>query len=105
MGVFTSLFHPSASFRTSSRSRFESVDWRGVGLLVLSGGMNEHELARMMAKKEVLRVSGVVESTLWRWEKQGLSPRRRQIGPGRVAWREDAVCAWLDSSPSTGEAA
>ena len=31
-----------------------------------------------------------------RLEAQGAFPRRLQIGPGRVAWRETEVLGWLD---------
>ena len=31
-----------------------------------------------------------------RLEARGVFPRRLQIGPGRVAWRESEIFAWLD---------
>jgi prophage regulatory protein len=32
-----------------------------------------------------------------RLEKQGLFPRRVQVGPGRVAWLESEVDAWIEA--------
>ena len=36
-------------------------------------------------------------STLVRWEKLGLFPRRRRIGPNRIAYLESEIKDWLES--------
>lgn len=36
-------------------------------------------------------------STVWRMERDGLFPRRRQISPGSVGWLASEVDAWLQS--------
>lgn len=35
--------------------------------------------------------------TLWRWERDGLFPKRIQIGPRAIGWYEDEVDAWVES--------
>lgn len=41
-----------------------------------------------------VRVSGV---TLWRWERDGLFPKRRKIGPRLVAWVEAEIDEWCET--------
>ena len=50
-------------------------------------------------KKQVTREVGVTYSTIWRWEQLGLFPKRRQLGPGTVAWVADEVIDWLENRP------
>lgn len=56
---------------------------------------------RLLSEKEVRqRAGGIGRSTLWRWERAGSFPRRRQVGPGRVGWRESEVDAWIRALPT-----
>ena len=57
---------------------------------------------RMLRRQEVLNLLGVSRSTLQRWEAEGRFPRRRQIGPCSVGWREADVLAFIDSLPDAG---
>jgi len=43
---------------------------------------------------ELLALLGVSWVTVWRWEKQGLFPKRRKLGPRIVGWREDEILEW-----------
>ncbi len=36
-------------------------------------------------------------STIWRLEKRGDFPHRRQLSPGAVGWLQSEVDAWLQS--------
>lgn len=36
--------------------------------------------------------------TIWRLEKAGKFPKRRQISPGRVGWLASEVDAWIEST-------
>ena len=49
---------------------------------------------------EVRRLTGGMgRTTVWRLEKAGRFPSRRQISPGSVAWLKDEVDAWISSRP------
>jgi len=50
---------------------------------------------RYMHRSEVLKIVGVSNSTLWRWEREGRFPARRQLGPSRVAWLETEIKKWM----------
>jgi len=39
--------------------------------------------------------TGLARSTIYAYVKQGLFPRQRRLGPGRVAWRASEVRAWM----------
>jgi prophage regulatory protein len=41
-------------------------------------------------------------STIWRWERLGLFPKRRKLGPNRVGWVEAEVEAWLRAKARLG---
>jgi predicted DNA-binding transcriptional regulator AlpA len=45
----------------------------------------------------VLKLVGVSKMTLRRWEEADLFPKRYQIGPNIVAWRESEVLRWIAS--------
>ncbi len=49
-------------------------------------------------RKQIREITGgKSDSTVWRWERAGLFPRRRQLGPNSVGWKQDEVLAWVDS--------
>ena len=50
---------------------------------------------RFLRQPEVLQRIGVSWVTILRWEKQGLFPRRRKIGPRLVAWLASEVDQWV----------
>ena len=50
---------------------------------------------RFLRQPEVLKRIGVSWVTILRWEKQGLFPRRRKIGPRLVAWLGSEVDQWI----------
>jgi len=50
---------------------------------------------RFLRQPEVLQRIGVSWVTILRWEKQGLFPRRRKIGPRLVAWLASEVELWI----------
>jgi prophage regulatory protein len=41
--------------------------------------------------------TGLARSTIYAYVKQGLFPRQRQLGPGRVGWRASEVRGWIAS--------
>lgn len=56
-------------------------------------------MRRYLRVSEVLTLAGISRSTLYRWLKQGIFPRRYQIGPGLVGFVEEEVRDWLANRP------
>lgn len=54
---------------------------------------------KYLTEKVVCDRVGISRVTLWRWQQEGTFPKRRQIGPRRVAWLESELNAWLTSRP------
>jgi len=46
--------------------------------------------------------TGLARSTIYAYVKQGLFPRQRRLGPGRVGWRASEVRNWIASRPNAG---
>lgn len=56
-------------------------------------------LDRFLSKREVATITGRSATSVWRDCNAGTFPAPRQIGPGRVAWLESEVMAWMESRP------
>ena len=56
----------------------------------------------MLRKAELLAKVPFTDSYIWQLEKAGKFPRRRQLGPRRVAWVEAEIDAWLAALPEGG---
>lgn len=52
---------------------------------------------RYIRQPEVLARVGVSWITLLRWERRGLFPKRRRLGPNTVAWLEHEIDSWCAS--------
>lgn len=53
---------------------------------------------RLMAKSEVLAITGVSFPTVWAWMRKGAFPRSRIVG-GRSRWLSSDIDAWLEALP------
>ena len=61
---------------------------------------------RFILDSEIRNITGKSRATIWRWERAGLFPKRRKIGPNRIGWLESEVAAWVASrTASKAEAA
>jgi prophage regulatory protein len=49
--------------------------------------------------KQVISVTGLSRMTIWRLERAGEFPRRRQLGARSVAWLQSDVEQWIESRP------
>jgi prophage regulatory protein len=58
---------------------------------------------RILRVKEVAELVGVSTTTLWRWQRDGLMPKRRQIGPNVTGWTEQEITEWLEDRPRAGD--
>ena len=54
---------------------------------------------RLLRIKEVMQVTGLSRMTIYRMERVGNFPRRRQLGAHSVAWLEGDVNIWVESRP------
>lgn len=52
---------------------------------------------RMVRAKELVKLTGLSRTTLWRLEKSKELPQRRRISPGAVGWRLSDILAWQAS--------
>ena len=52
---------------------------------------------RLLAPPVVLDRTSLSRTTLWRMVRKGEFPKPVQVSPGRIAWPERAVSAWIAS--------
>lgn len=50
---------------------------------------------KIMKKSEVVKKVGLSPVTIWRLEKDGKFPRRRQLSERRVGWVESEIDDWI----------
>jgi len=60
---------------------------------------NMNAIIRVLRKKELREKTGISDTQIWRLEKAGQFPARRQISPGLVGWLENEVDEYLTSRP------
>ncbi|MBT6717584.1 MAG: AlpA family phage regulatory protein [Nitrospina sp.] len=54
---------------------------------------------KVLSIKQLTEVTGLSAVTVWRREKIGKFPRRRQLGSRRVGWIAREIDAWIDARP------
>lgn len=54
----------------------------------------------ILKRAEVVKLVGLGYSTIWRLEKAGEFPARKQLSVGRVGWRRDEVESWVEGRVS-----
>ena len=54
---------------------------------------------KVLSIKQLTEVTGLSAVTVWRKEKKGEFPARRQLGPRRVGWLAREVEDWLEATP------
>lgn len=52
---------------------------------------------RIINKRERRELTNISEPTWWRYEKEGLVPRRVQLTKGRVGYRLSEILAWINA--------
>jgi prophage regulatory protein len=52
-------------------------------------------LDRYLRSKEVMRITGLSRTTIWRKERAGTFPARRRISQNAVGWLESEIMAWV----------
>ena len=56
---------------------------------------------KILSQKQLTAVTGLSAVTVWRREKIGEFPRRRQLGSRRVGWIAREIDAWIDARPAS----
>ena len=54
----------------------------------------------ILKRAEVVKLVGLGYTTIYRLEKAGKFPARKQLSAGRVGWLHSEVSAWVDSRAS-----
>lgn len=55
---------------------------------------------RLLRLPEVIEITGLGRDTIYRYIREGRFPRQRRISQRASGWREDEICAWVDSRPA-----
>ncbi len=59
---------------------------------------------KLLPLKEVCNRTGLSKVSIWRLEREGNFPKRRQISPGRVGWLNSDINNWIEELPqATGQ--
>lgn len=51
----------------------------------------------LLSKKTVFAMVGLSDTTIWRMERRGEFPRRKQLSKNRVAWSRKDIIDWINS--------
>jgi prophage regulatory protein len=54
---------------------------------------------RVLSTREVMEVTSLGRTTLWRLEREGEFPARRRLIGHRVGWLQSEVDGWLQGRP------
>lgn len=60
-------------------------------------------MVKMLRLPEVIELTGLSQTTIWRRERHGEFPRRRKLGGNLVGWRSDEVEEWINDLPVAEE--
>lgn len=63
------------------------------------------EVHRFVTRDEAAERLGVSPQTVWRLERAGGFPARRQITPGRVGYLLSELVAWMNERPAVSASA
>ena len=67
---------------------------------IMSGQEN-----RILRLREVMRLTGLSKTTIYRRYRDGTFPRPLKLGPQSIGWRRGEILEWLESRPRAGAAA
>lgn len=56
-------------------------------------------LPKILNAKQICETTGLSLVTIWRKEKAGEFPNRRQLGSRRVGWLAREIDEWLEATP------
>lgn len=53
---------------------------------------------RLINDRECARLTSLSRTTRWRLQRNGLFPKAKSISPGRVAYLESEILAWVNGT-------
>ena len=53
-------------------------------------------MGKLLREPEVVKITGLSRTTLWRMEKDGNFPKRHKIGLRAVAWLQTDIEQWIE---------
>jgi len=63
--------------------------------------MNDTHSSRMFLRlPQVLRLTGLSRSTIYKWVNQGDFPKPKQLGPRAIAWDSEELANWSENRPT-----
>ena len=64
--------------------------------------MNDTHSSRMFLRlPQVLRLTGLSRSTIYKWVNQGDFPKPKQLGPRAIAWDSEELANWSENRPTS----
>lgn len=51
---------------------------------------------QIIRKPQVMRMTGLSDSSIWRREHEGSFPKRRRLGLRAVGWYHDEIVQWIE---------
>ncbi len=59
--------------------------------------------SKLLTQRQVVDLVGISRTTIWRLERAGKFPRRRQVSTKAVRWFQAEIEDWISSRPLAGE--
>lgn len=59
---------------------------------------------KLLRLHEVIRMTGLPRSTIYRYESTAVFPKRRRAGPNSVRWLDADVVKWMETRPEAAPA-
>ncbi len=59
--------------------------------------------SKLLNLRQVVELVGLSRTTIWRLERAGQFPRRRQVSTKAVRWNQAEIEDWISSRPLAGK--
>ena len=60
-------------------------------------------MQKFLRQDEVIERTRLSRTSMWRLERAGTFPKRRQIIGSRIGWKESEISEWIETRPVVGE--
>ena len=55
---------------------------------------------KIIRQREVIHLTGLSRTTIWRLEPAGQFPKRRRLTRHSIGWKAAEILGWIDSRPN-----
>ena len=55
---------------------------------------------KIIRQREVIHLTGLSRTTIWRLERAGQFPKRRRLTRHSIGWKAAEILGWIDSRPN-----